>query len=187
LFLSSVPLHLLFNSIVFTSLQANEYAVVPVTQDWQASDQTRWDTSGLLDFDDQQKENVSYTIRTQYTFDPLSKVTLRNGSEMDKYIVLPTTECFVAYDTQYVSAVGNLYLVQKSPTVMRNLNIWRLQRYRDGSFEWAVATKDSDLEELNDHAYVIESNTDSRIPFVSRPDMYPSNWWRCPSHTPTCK
>jgi len=33
LFLSSVPLHLLFNSVVFTNLQANEYAIIPTTLD----------------------------------------------------------------------------------------------------------------------------------------------------------
>jgi hypothetical protein len=32
--LSSAPLHLLFNSVVFANLQANDYAVIPTTEDW---------------------------------------------------------------------------------------------------------------------------------------------------------
>lgn len=34
LFVSSIPLHLVFNSVIFAELQANEYRVVPTTADW---------------------------------------------------------------------------------------------------------------------------------------------------------
>ncbi|KAF2023079.1 hypothetical protein EK21DRAFT_95203 [Setomelanomma holmii] len=34
LLLSSMPLHLLFNSVVFTNLQANSYTVIPTMEDW---------------------------------------------------------------------------------------------------------------------------------------------------------
>lgn len=34
LFLSSTPLHLSFNSVVFANLQANEYYVITATDNW---------------------------------------------------------------------------------------------------------------------------------------------------------
>jgi len=92
LFLSSVPLHLLFNSVVFTNVQANEYAVIPTTLDWVTSTQDVYDTSGFLNVSMNATEAISSTIRDQYRFDPSDAVALRNGSTMPKYRNVTTSD-----------------------------------------------------------------------------------------------
>jgi hypothetical protein len=140
-----------------------------------------------MDFSEDEMKNISTTMRNQYAFDPLNNITLRDGSKMNKYRNLNTSDCVDACDTQYVSAVGNLYLIQKSRTIMRNISHWHLLRYQNGSLEWAAKTDDSEEKGAKDDAYVIESY-DQMVPYVSTPDMYPSSGWRCPTHTSSmCK
>jgi hypothetical protein len=58
LFLSPMPLHLLFNSVVFTILQANEYVVVPTMKNWLYG--APYNTSRLIDGTDANNVNESY-------------------------------------------------------------------------------------------------------------------------------
>ncbi|KAI4909316.1 hypothetical protein J4E90_008013 [Alternaria incomplexa] len=183
LFLSSVPLHLLFNSVVFTNLQANEYAVIPTTPDWVMSTQDVYDTSGFLNVSINSTEAISSTIRDQYRFDPSDAVTLRNGSTISKYRNVSTPDCLAAYGTQYVSAVGNLYLVQESPTVLRGADDWVGRRYRNDSFEWVLKTVITMEEDRKKDEYVIEA-PNQELPVTSTPEVYPSNGWRCLPHSP---
>jgi hypothetical protein len=47
LLFSSMPLHLFFNSVVFTMLQANEYLVIPAPKNWLSG--AVYDISGFID------------------------------------------------------------------------------------------------------------------------------------------
>ena len=132
-------------------------------------------------------EAISSTFRDQYRFDPSDAVALRNGNTMPKYRNVTTSECLTAYGTQYVSAVGNLYLIQASPTVLRDATVWVGRRYRSGSFEWVLRTPETMKEDLKNDTYVIET-PNQHLPFISTPSMYPSNGWRCLPHPPEkCK
>ena len=187
LFLSSVPLHLLFNSVVFTNLQANEYAVIPTTPEWVMSTQDIYDTSGFLNVSINSTEAISSTIRDQYRFDPSDAVALRNGSTTPKYRNVSTPDCLAAYGTQYVSAVGNLYLIQENPTVLRGADDWVGRRYRNDSFEWVLKTVITMEEDRKKDEYVIEA-PNQELPVTSTPEVYPSNGWRCLPHSPVnCK
>jgi len=187
LFLSSLPLHLLFNSVVFTNLQANEYAVIPTTPDWVMSTQDVYDTSGFLNVSINSTEAISSTIRDQYRFDASDAVALRNGSTISKYRNVSTPDCLAAYGAQYVSAVGNLYLVQESPTVLRGADDWVGRRYRNDSFEWVPKTVITMEEDRKKDEYVIEA-PNQELPVTSTPEVYPSNGWLCLPHSPVnCK
>lgn len=187
LFLSSLPLHLLFNSIVFTNLQANEYAVIPTTPGWVVSTQDVYDTSGFLNVSMNATEVISSTVRDQYRFDPSDVVVLRNGSTVPRYRNVSTSDCFAAYGTQYVSAIGTLYLIQSNSTVLRGADEWVGRRYQNGSFEWVPETLDTMREDREDDTYVIEA-PNQQLPVMSTPKVYPSNGWRCLPHSPVnCK
>ncbi|KAI4685948.1 uncharacterized protein J4E88_003785 [Alternaria novae-zelandiae] len=163
LFLSSVPLHLLFNSVVFTNLQANEYAVIPTTPDWVMSTQDVYDTSGFLDISTNATEVISSTIRGQYRFDPSDAVALRNGSSMPKYRNVSTSECLETYGTH--------------PTVLRNATAWVGRRYRNGFFEWVPRTPETIEEDRKNDTYVTEA-PNQHLPFISDPNdetAIPSN------------
>jgi hypothetical protein len=63
----------------FHELASHRVCCYPTTRDWIASNQTGYDTLGFLDFSEDEKKNISTTIRNQYAFDPLNDVTLRDG------------------------------------------------------------------------------------------------------------
>jgi hypothetical protein len=173
LFLTSVPLHLLFNSVVFTNLQANKYAVIPTTKGW--LDGGEYDTSGFIDVDPASAKSI---ISSMEFYRPAltETVGVRNGSTMMKYkIGVNTDECFDLYNNQYLSDIGNVYLVQENPTVWRNTTMWYPNISRTlGNFTWTKRDEDNRAEE----ARILLSG----LPFISSPDFYPSNGWRCASH-----
>ncbi|KAH7122675.1 hypothetical protein B0J11DRAFT_437302 [Dendryphion nanum] len=86
LFLTSVPLHLLFNSVIFTNMQANNYIVIPSTEHW--------------------LQGGDFNSSTQF---PFVRTNRRKKN-------LTTEDCFREYDLQYMSKFGNLILVQDEVT-----------------------------------------------------------------------
>lgn len=172
LFLTSIPLHLLFNSVVFTNLQANIYHVIPTMATWLQGQP--YNSSGFLDpFTNGSIEDIMEPYRVDFS----DIVTLRDESTMVKYKNTNTSECFSKYNGQYISEVGNVYLIQKSATAWRDPSLWKIERDKQTSnFTWLRA-KD---------AYAVEGVVDFSLPFKSSPDVYPSNDWRCRSHTSNC-
>jgi hypothetical protein len=170
LLMSSLPLHLLFNSVVFTNLQANEYMVIPTTESWLHG--AAYDSSNFLGF---QASNLTTTIRkiNEYRPNLTETIILADNSTVPRYTNVSTAECFNKYNAQYISDVGNVYLIQSGSTVWRNQSIYALARNRTGDLEW---TKEPVPEGYT------KQQTGSSFPFLSKPDYYPSNGWRCPSH-----
>lgn len=60
--LSPGPLHLLFNTVVFANLQANDYTVIPTTEDWLHG--AAYDTSSFLSFTDDAKKMFAAKMAT---------------------------------------------------------------------------------------------------------------------------
>ena len=102
LFLSSVPLHLLYNSVVFTNLQANRWL-----------DGDPFDTSGFVDLDAQTTAKIVSEI-DEY----------RPVAGVKDWRRVSTADCFDMYSAQYVTDVGNVLLIQDGPTIWRNLTKW---------------------------------------------------------------
>lgn len=165
LFVSSMPLHLLFNSVIFTNLQANEYVIMPVTEDWLSGG--GYDTSGFID--------VS-TVRTDAI---VANITSNRTSAADpRYRRIDTATCFDTYNDQYVANTGNVYIVHEKPIVWRSLDNWWPRFYANDTFDWhRVSLDDTGTSEER------SATAGAVLPFKSQPDFYPSNGWRCPSHT----
>lgn len=85
--LSSAPLHLLFNWVVFLNLQANEYTVIPTTEDWLHV--SAYDTSSFLNFTDNAKKTFVTKMET-YRFDIPEQVMLNDETESPKYSNIST-------------------------------------------------------------------------------------------------
>ncbi|KAH7071546.1 hypothetical protein BKA63DRAFT_535404 [Paraphoma chrysanthemicola] len=176
--LSSAPLHLLFNSVVFANLQANNYAVIPTTEDWLEGG--AYDTSSFLDYDDKARKSFA-TKLDDYRIDLTEQLVLRNGTTSLRYRNISTTTCFNLYNNMYISDVGNVYLVQDLPTVWRNTAKWTLVRNEtSGSFTWS-----SNASYTYRTADLRNETTDSRFPFYSSPTQGSSipNPWMCSSHS----
>ena len=181
LFISSVPLHLLFNSVAFPSLQANEYMVIPTTEDWLHG--ASYDTSGFIDMDVNDTKNAVFTIDSYR----LNATRINNsftiyGTNSTEYQNLSAKECFDTYKNQYMSGHGNLYIIQDGPAIWRNLSSWWPEFHSNNTFVW---TRNSTSRPITNDEQLLTSG--ASFPFLSKPDFYQSNGWRCPSHTPkTC-
>lgn len=173
LFLSSLPLHLLYNSVVFTNLQANEYVVIPTTEGWLQGGQ--YDTSRFMNINENQTRAILADFNNY-------KPNLADIATNAKYMNVSAAECFSMYESQYVSEVGNLYIVQENPTVWRNLTKWYPRmNSTTKTLTWI------DTESKDEKLRYNEKSADTSYPFVefpfrSFPNYYPSNGWRCPSH-----
>jgi hypothetical protein len=162
LFVSSVPLHLFFNSVVFTNLQANNYAVIPTTEDWLQG--VPYNTSNFVDINGIQTDE---TVKNVNLYAINSTEETNNG----RYKSINAEECFSTFNNQYLSDVGNVYIIQEKPPVFRDPSLWWLN-----GTDWTRNNVTS--------KYVYNGTT---IPFLSKPDTYPSNGWQCPSrNSSTC-
>ncbi|KAH7413703.1 hypothetical protein DE146DRAFT_600846 [Phaeosphaeria sp. MPI-PUGE-AT-0046c] len=174
--MSSLPLHLLFNSVVFTNLQANNYMVIPTMEDWLSG--APYNTSGLMDYNNNSAWSVA-TAFDKYRIDLNDTLYLSDGSVVPRYRNMSTTECFDQYSTQYTSDIGNVYLIQSEPTVMHQEPTWWLGVDGTGNFSWRHVREAS--------TGYTRGNTDAKFPFLSKANAYPANGWRCPSHrSSTC-
>ncbi|KAJ4318189.1 hypothetical protein N0V94_004555 [Neodidymelliopsis sp. IMI 364377] len=108
LFLSSMPLHLLFNSVVFTNLQANDYTVVPTTEEWLRGG--KYDFSSFLDSGaDDTDATVPDWEDWRINATDAGGNFINNRDFTTQYNRLDTAKCFEKYNDQYLSDAGNFY------------------------------------------------------------------------------
>jgi hypothetical protein len=173
LMMSSMPLHLLFNSVVFTNLQANNYVVIPTKQDWLYG--RRYDTSGFVGYNVSSSAFSAISLEIDsYRIDLEDTIQYGDGSMAPRYKNTSTAECFDQYSTQYTSNVGNVYLIQSYPTVFREPKSWKLAVNRTGQFIWYNNNKPPEGYTWQD--------ANVTFPYLSKPSTFPANGWRCPSH-----
>lgn len=167
---------------MFVDLQANRYAVIPTTEDWLRGG--AYDTSGFIDVPETRPVNGSfyesdYPLIVNETVEEIDKyrIDIEDVDALAGYKNLTTTECFDQYREQYVSLVGNVYLVQEGATVFRNPHHWYSITDPDtGGFTWRNSTYISGSVSYN--------NMD--LPVRSSPKTFPSTAWRCASHRDDC-
>ena len=181
LLVSSMPLHLIFNSVVFTDFGANEYAVVPTTEEWLEGE--AYDSSSFTNFDMDRIANITEQVDL-YLPNLLDEIQLETGEFVPRYQKLSAEECFDRYDNQFLSDIGNLYLVQDGATVWRNLEVEVAVFNRSGEFTWHNISeyKASKPEQLGDSWAQNSGRLDRQFPYLSSPRFFPSNEWRCPAH-----
>lgn len=177
LLLSSVPLHLLFNSVIVLSLQANEYAVLPVTEKWLQN--STLDTSAFLNVNESKITQVQETF-AKYSFKVQNNSTALINGLLATYDNVTTQECFNRYSTQYVSTSGHVYLIHKDPPVYRDGSLWAPYFNKTGNFQWLTASM---RDRVDPDKKLVKGTANFTFPWQSFPDFYPSNGWRCPSRT----
>lgn len=190
LLLSSVPLHLLFNSVIYVSLQANQYYVIPTTEGWLRG--RDYDHSGFIYSadthpDDEYPEGVyPHPGSVMRQLDALlwierHRITMSDAANTTLYRNLTTVDCFEKYGNQYVSDVGNVYIIQTQPTVWHDKEqfVRRLEKDDNdlnGNWTWVHVNSSLAKDEVREKIERV------RLPRHSTPVEYPSNVWRCPSH-----
>lgn len=165
LLLSSMPLHLFFNSVAFTTLQANDYFVIPTTEAWMSG--APYETSGFSNVTTNNTEIERIFLRLNTT--ALLDFYAIDGGDEAKYNNISAEGCFNAYDSQYLPKLGNVYIVQDGPTVWRDVS--------ESITALPVGKTDVNTDRWND--YVLPA-------FLSRPEIYQSNGWRCRSRSAAC-
>lgn len=178
LLFTSVPLHLFFNSVVFASLQANDYVVIPTMDDWFQG--ALYNTSNFRNLTKDITQEMVLAI-DRYRPILFEVVKLRKNGTMPRYKNISMSNCFTQYNNHYVSEVGNVYLVQDTPTVWQNHTTWELWRNKDTTnFTWIEVN--SSIDRSMDRTNLELKATTQRLPEMASPENYPSNTWRCPSH-----
>jgi hypothetical protein len=161
---SSVPLHLLFNSLIFSDLRFNNYKVVPTTEAWMQGGV--YNTSKFFDLGFNVIDNVTRHMES-FRIDLHMMSTRPDGGSFAKYQNFSTSDCFQKYSSHYVADVGNLYIIQDEPTVWRDEGWWWRN---DKDLTWYRRDK----VELNP-----DYPTYVSLPAEGQTDEYPSNGWRC--------
>ncbi|KAH6616712.1 hypothetical protein C7974DRAFT_436662 [Boeremia exigua] len=173
---SSMPLHLLYNSVVFTNLQANSYVVVPTMESWLSGGS--YDFSNFLAFEGDWKNMSSFdSTLDDYRPSLNETIILNDGTEIPRYKNTSSEPCFHGFDTQYTSEFGNVYIAQAQPTTWRNQTHWHLGVHNTtGAYAWYVDDRDNATVAWYNATI---RDVASTMPFRSDPSVYPSNRWRC--------
>ncbi|KAL8722996.1 MAG: hypothetical protein Q9225_000612 [Loekoesia sp. 1 TL-2023] len=169
--LSALPLHFVYNSMLFLTTQANTYSVAPVDQGFL--------TTGVYNLT---LLNDSTIVNVKNLLDTANNILLESY-QAGRFETLTPRECFEAYHTQYVASRGDVLLVQNqavSPTeILIDPNgadsLEYLYSYYPYSSDQA-ATDQTDLQPIF-----------KELPFPSEPSRYPSYDWQCsPRINKTC-
>ncbi|KIW97063.1 uncharacterized protein Z519_02455 [Cladophialophora bantiana CBS 173.52] len=151
--LSSIPLHLMYNSAFYKSLQMNDYDLFFVTQDF-----IDGKPFGPLN-------NTIYNTAYDYT-DPrdVQSSLLTNPEKWER---LDNEACINAYATNFLSNRRNLILLSNNGTSNPNNSVLTVQPYFSGGvrpFDW-ICTKDPNI--------VNKVN----VPFQSNGEPQPCETW----------
>ncbi|EXJ72124.1 uncharacterized protein A1O5_04628 [Cladophialophora psammophila CBS 110553] len=151
--LSSIPLHLMYNSAFYKSLQMNDYDLFFVTQDF-----IDGKPFGPLN-------NTIYNTAYDYT-DPrgVQSSLLTNPEKWER---LDNAACINAYATNFLSNRRNLILLSNNGTSNPNNSVLTVQPYFSGGvrpFDWICTEDPNIVNKVN-------------VPFQSNGDPQPCETW----------
>ncbi|KKY24594.1 hypothetical protein UCDDS831_g02388 [Diplodia seriata] len=170
---SSIPLHLLFNSVVFANIQANEYQVIPATPDF--LDGATYKTAGLVPEHIWTRNSTGDQVPVDvgnYTRSLVANATeLRDKIQRReiKYENMTAEWCVKNYAQQFLSSYGNVLVIQDEI----DFKGFEGRNTAFGSFSCVL---DGIQQKQGDSA----TSCLTSIPFHSAPDVFPAWDWQCP-------
>jgi hypothetical protein len=128
--ISSIPIHLLFNSAIFKTLDANEYDYLVVREEF---------LEGALITGDYDPNGTTMTVpQRAEDLIPLQgfleSTQQRYDDSKSFYDLLSPQECISSYGTPFVSGHSNLFLVTSSPGGDMNFFSATRVRYRSNAY-----------------------------------------------------
>ncbi|KAG0635397.1 hypothetical protein HOY80DRAFT_1093555, partial [Tuber brumale] len=141
--ITSIPLHLLYNSAVYTSIAANNFVVTFVTN----NHFEKGSYSNLTELLLREQQGQSLTDSTGYWTSPkvqlFTSVHERYNTRNLSYQNLTASKCAKLYNTDFVSTHGNLFVITKhSHNATHNntlLHMTQVNSSRPGSTSWMCA------------------------------------------------
>lgn len=167
LFISSIPLHLAFNSVIFADVQANDYRVMPVTDDFLSGG--KYNTSGFIAISTSHSETIVKAAEEL-------RAKFQNLISASNTTNLSSADCMNAYNNQYVSRYGDVLLIQQDIVWRSPYNytmVWR----NPSQWTWKPLNSSTPCTSKNC------TNMADELPFKADADTFPSNGWRCPSRS----
>ncbi|KIW27128.1 uncharacterized protein PV07_06897 [Cladophialophora immunda] len=127
--LSSIPLHLMYNSAFYKSLETNDYNLYFVTQDF---------VDG--------KPFVPFPVTELYLRPDQQDVQSSLVTHPDTWERLDNDACIHAYATNFLTSRRNLVLVSNNSTKQANETVLKVTQYVNGdvnAFDWICTTDDN--------------------------------------------
>ncbi|KIX98119.1 uncharacterized protein Z520_06199 [Fonsecaea multimorphosa CBS 102226] len=157
--LSSIPLHLMYNSAFYKSLETNDYNLYFVTQDFvDGKPFVPWD--GYSDLPDQND------IQSSLLTDP------------DTWERLDNDACIRAYATEFLTSRRNLVLLSNNSTKKANESVLEVADYGSGdvdAFDW-ICNSDTNIASKVDVPYGPDGNTRPCETWVSKVEAIATRW-----------
>jgi hypothetical protein len=168
--------------VVISTLQANDYSVLPVTADFVQGGS--WDTSRLVDIPVSVSDEIisqAATMRDKLT----TKVATTNTS---------AAECLSSHNKQFISGYGDVFLVQQDNAIWHYPEQWAPKWFNDSAYIWSPPANAShykvlDISNISTNSrgtpkYLnITFNINDILPFQSTSNNFPSYGWLCPSRS----
>ncbi|OJD36457.1 uncharacterized protein BKCO1_110001 [Diplodia corticola] len=170
---SSVPLHLLFNSVVFANIQANEYQVIPATPDFLNGG--TYKTTALVPdhiWTRNSTDDVVAVDIANYTRSLVANATeLRDKIQRREiqYENMTAEWCIKNYAQQFISKYGHVLVVQDEI----DFHGLTAGNATFDSFDCAI----DGIRQQGDASL---TSCRTSIPFHSAPNVFPAWDWQCP-------
>lgn len=136
---SSLPLHLLYNSAIFTTIAANEYSVYTVSQSFLTGAPFTITFENLFSYSDAMTSDDGDNLTS---IDILESIRRENAS-ID---ILNKKACINAYSTEFLSARGSVLLITTDSPMNNSVLTWSTPRQLRGSkssaspYDWMYFT-----------------------------------------------
>ncbi|CAZ83959.1 unnamed protein product [Tuber melanosporum] len=122
--ITSIPLHLLYNSAIYTSLAANEFFVTIVTNNHFESGASSNMTEDLFSMYRENYNITNWTGDMSQKFHQLRIVLEEYNTSAQNYDDLTPRRCTKLYNTEFISSHRNLFLITKqSDNAMHNTTL----------------------------------------------------------------
>ncbi|KAG0126943.1 hypothetical protein HOY82DRAFT_491140 [Tuber indicum] len=111
--ITSIPLHLLYNSAVYNSIAANNFVITLVTENHFETRSYSNKTKAVLDFYQEFKNITNWSPQSISDVQLYSSVLEQYSTRSQDYESLTPSKCAKLYNTDFVSNRRNLFLITK--------------------------------------------------------------------------
>lgn len=168
--ISALPLHFVYNSVLFLTTQANIYSITPVNQTLLDAITYNYTLPDYTDCPELRNETAGSCLEDITGIVSSADFVIQQSGGVEKMDHLNPTECLHAYDTQYMTARGDLLVVQPGPIIREKFG---MLDGPDNQFETSwIGVRDTVGTSYK--AYY-----EKPTPLRSYPSDYPSYQWQC--------